>query len=102
VALGSTGGTSSVKATLPFLEARAALAMSSSAGEPTQVVFLGGIVGLDFVAKRWAPNVGPGDTWLGWPIHSETKGTQVHDRTLGENYSISLCLSHLAKRWGYL
>jgi hypothetical protein len=58
VALGSAGGTLSAKANFPFLAARVALAKSSSASEPVQVVFLGDTMGLDFItqtvgAKCW-------------------------------------------------
>jgi hypothetical protein len=45
------GGISSVKATMPFLVARAALTTSSSGGGLAWVFFLGGIVGLVFVAQ---------------------------------------------------
>lgn len=57
--LSLVGGISLAKATLPFLVERATLAASSSDGQPARVFFLGGIMGLVFIAqtmgvKCWA------------------------------------------------
>lgn len=65
---------------IAFLAARVALATSSSVAELPRVVFLGGIVGLVFVArivraKYWV--------LIGRPKHSEAKGKTVHNKTFG-------------------
>lgn len=79
------GGWSAARESFPFLAARAALASSSFSGELSRVVFLGGIVGIVFIAemvgaKCWA--LTHAHMLSGGPKHSETWGTaQVHDKT---------------------
>lgn len=97
VGFGLTAGTSPAKTTLPFLAARVVPASSSSAGELGRMFFLGGIVWLVFVtqttsAKCWVPTHGQ----VGLNTQRQRQGTLKHDKTLGENCNVSLCVSRPA------